>query len=455
MMMYNNKKHSLSMLFTATVLGCFSLATQAAVSPEQAARLGADLTPFGAEKAGNSDGSIPAWTGGFNDPIPGQVLGGNRLDPFADEKPLYSVTAANMDQYADKLTDGVKAMLKKYPDTYRLDVYPTHRTATAPTWVYDFTMQNALKAKLNGDDLVGAYGGIPFPIPQNGLEAMNNHRLSWRGVSWETKLNQYQITSNGNVVLTTDGILKNQMPYYFDDGSSEDFDGYFWEINLENVGPPIRAGERIVGRTNIEADKSKSYVYLTGQRRVRKLPNACCDTPTPATAGLMSFDELSVFSGRTDLFNWKLLGKKEMLIPYNENRFLQYPDDQLITGNHLNPETVRWELHRVWEVEATLAEGKRHPAVRSKYYLDEDTWQASLGDRWDSNGDLWKTLWQFNYVMPDYPGTIPQTFGFYNLLSSEAYVANVMNGKEAQRIPVERFPTSTFTGQGLARQGTR
>jgi hypothetical protein len=453
--MYNNKKHSLSMLFTATVLGCFSLATQAAVSPEQAARLGADLTPLGAEKAGNSDGSIPAWTGGFNDPIPGQVLGGNRLDPFADEKPLYSVTAANMDQYADKLTDGVKAMLKKYPDTYRLDVYPTHRTATAPTWVYDFTMQNALKAKLNGDDLVGAYGGIPFPIPQNGLEAMNNHRLSWRGVSWETKLNQYQITSNGNVVLTTDGILKNQMPYYFDDGSSEDFDGYFWEINLENVGPPIRAGERIVGRTNIEADKSKSYVYLTGQRRVRKLPNACCDTPTPATAGLMSFDELSVFSGRTDLFNWKLLGKKEMLIPYNENRFLQYPDDQLITGNHLNPETVRWELHRVWEVEATLAEGKRHPAVRSKYYLDEDTWQASLGDRWDSNGDLWKTLWQFNYVMPDYPGTIPQTFGFYNLLSSEAYVANVMNGKEAQRIPVERFPTSTFTGQGLARQGTR
>ncbi|MBJ7538649.1 DUF1329 domain-containing protein [Marinomonas transparens] len=453
--MYNNKKHSLSMLFTATVLGCFSLATQAAVSPEQAARLGADLTPFGGEKAGNADGSIPAWTGGFNDPIPGQKLGGNRLDPYADEKPLYSVTAANMDQYADKLTDGVKAMLKKYPDTYRLDVYPTHRTATAPAWVYDFTVQNALKAKLNGDDLVGAYGGIPFPIPQNGLEAMNNHRLSWRGVSWETKLNQYQITSNGNVVLTTDGILKNQMPYYFDDGSSEDFDGYFWEINLENVGPPIRAGERIVGRTNIEADKSKSYVYLTGQRRVRKLPNACCDTPTPASAGLMSFDELSVFSGRTDLFNWKLLGKKEMLIPYNENRFLQYPNDQLITGSHLNPETVRWELHRVWEVEATLAEGKRHPAVRSKYYLDEDTWQAALGDRWDSNGDLWKTLWQFNYVMPDYPGTIPQTFGFYNLLSSEAYIANVMNGKEAQRIPVERFPTSTFTGQGLARQGTR
>ncbi|WP_394181343.1 DUF1329 domain-containing protein [Marinomonas posidonica] len=453
--MYNNKKHSLSVLVASAVLGCFSMASNAAVSPEQAARLGADLTPFGAEKAGSADGSIPAWTGGYNKPIPGEQLGGKRLDPFADEKPLYTVTAANMDEYAEKLTDGVKAMLKKYPDTYRLNVYPTHRTATAPDWVYNFTAQNALKATLKGHDLEGGYGGIPFPIPKNGLEAINNHRLAWRGVSWETEINQYQITSSGKVVLTTDGLLKVQKPYYFEEGSSEEFDGYFNEINLENYGPPIRAGERIVGRTNLQADKSQSYVYLTGQRRVRKLPNACCDTPTPATAGLMSFDELSVFSGRTDVFDWKLLGKKEILIPYNENRFLQYSDDQIVSGNHINPETVRWELHRVWVVEATLAEGKRHQAVRSRYYLDEDTWQASLGDRWDSNGELWKTLWQFNYVMPEFPGTIPQTFGFYNLLSGEAYVANVMNDKSFHNKPVARFPTSTFTGQGLARQGTR
>ncbi|MDN2658606.1 MULTISPECIES: DUF1329 domain-containing protein [Neptunomonas] len=453
--MNNNKKHPLSVLVASTVLGCFSMMAHAAVSPEEAARLGADLTPFGAEKAGNADGSIPAWTGGFNQKIPGEVAGGKRADPFKDEKPLYSVTFSNMDQYADKLSDGIKAMLKKYPDSYRLDVYPTHRTAVAPDWVYDFTAQNAQKATLDGHNISGAYGGVPFPIPQSGLEVINNHRLSWKGSSWETEINQYQITSNGKVVLTTDGFLKNQMPYYFKDGSSDSFDGYFWEVNLENYGPPIRAGERIVGRTNIDADKSQSYVYLSGQRRVRKLPNACCDTPTPATAGLMSFDELSVFSGKTELFNWKLLGKKELLIPYNMNRFLQYSDEDLITGNHLNPEAVRWELHRVWVVEATLAEGKRHQAVRSVYYVDEDTWQASLGDRWDSNGDLWKTLYQFNYVMPDFPGTIARTMGFYNLLSGEAYLANVMNEKKFQSRPVERLPTSTFTGQGLARQGTR
>ena len=453
--MYKNIKHRLNVLFALVLLGGFASLSLAAVSPEEAARLGQDLTPLGGEKAGNSAGTIPAWTGGFNKPIPGEILGGKRLDPFKDEMPLYSVTAQNRAQYSEHLTDGVKAMLTKYPDTYRLDVYPTHRTAIAPQWVYDFTMQNALKAKSEGHKLIDAYGGTPFPLAKNGLEAINNHRLSWRGVSWEAAFNQYQITSSGKVVLTTDGFIKRQVPYYFKDGSSEDFNGYFEQILLENYGPPIRAGALIGGQTNLNSSKTKSYVYLAGQRRVRKLANPCCDTPTPATAGLMSFDEIGVFSGRTETFDWKLLGKKEIFLPYNQNHFLQYPDKDIFTGNHLNPDAVRWELHRVWVVEATVAKGKRHQAARSRYYLDEDTWQAMLGDRWDSKGQLWKTLWGFNYIMPEFPGTIPQTFGFYNLLSGEGYAANVMNDKAFHYRPRKRFPTSTFTGQGIARQGMR
>ncbi|MFZ4288186.1 DUF1329 domain-containing protein [Variovorax sp. HJSM1_2] len=427
----------------------------AAVTADEAAKLRSTLTPFGAEKSGNADGSIPAWTGGYATAIPGDKAGGRRSDPFKDEKPLYTVTAKNMDQYADKLTDGVKAMLKKYPDSYRLDVYKTHRTAVAPQWVYDNTLKNATRAKMDGHTPVGAYGGIPFPIPKTGVEAMWNHKLAWRGESWDVQMNQYQITANGKVVLTTDGLIRQRMPYYFEDGSVEKFDGFFWEINLVNAGPPIRAGEMIVGRQNVIEDKSTSYVYLTGQRRVRKLPNACCDTPTPASAGLMSFDEISVFAGRTDLFEWKLVGKKEILVPYNENRFLQAKDADIITGQHLNPNHVRWELHRVWVVEATLAPGKRHQAPKGTYYLDEDTWQAMLGDRWDANGQLWKTLWSFNYVMPDFPGTVQQTFGYYDLLSGQAYVSNVLNDKSYHHRATSRWPTDLFTGDGLASQGVR
>ena len=438
----------------AAALSC-AAPLMAAVTADEAAKLKTELTPLGAERAGNKDGSIPAWTGGFAGTIAGEKPGGRRGDPFKGEKPLYSVTAKNMDQYADKLSDGVKALLKKYPDSYRLDVYPTHRTALAPQWVYDNTAKNALRAKLNGDLVQGAYGGIPFPIPKSGLEAIWNHKLAWRGESWEAALNQYQLTADGKVVLTTDGLIRQRMPYYFKEGTPESFEGVFWEVNLSNSGPPIRAGEMIAGRQQIDEDNSQAYVYLTGQRRVRKLPNACCDTPTPASAGVMSFDELSVFAGTTSRFDWKLVGKKELLVPYNNNAFLQAKDSDAVHARHLNPDHVRWELHRVWVVEATLKAGARHQAPKSVYYLDEDTWVAPLGDRWDAKGQLWKTLWLFNYVMPDAPGTVQQTFGFYDLLSGTGYVANVLNDKPFHHRFTKRWATDTFTGEGLAAQGVR
>jgi hypothetical protein len=428
---------------------------QAAVTPEEAARLKTELTPLGAEKAGNKQGTIPAWTGGYTTPVPGDKPGGKRGDPFKAEKPLYSVNASNMAQHADKLTEGVKALLRKYPNTYRIDVYPTHRTAAAPQWVYDNTFRNATRAKLEDGMPAGAYGGLPFPIPKSGVEAMWNHKLVWRGSAWEADMNQYQITADGKVVLSTSGKIRQTMPYYFEGGNPESFSGVYWTINLVNDGPPIRAGEMIAGREHIDSSKSTAYVYLTGQRRVRKLPNACCDTPTPASAGLMSFDEISVFTGKTDLFDWKLAGKKEMLIPYNNNRLLQAKDADLIKGQHLNPDHLRWELHRVWVVEATLKAGQRHQAPKAVYYLDEDTWQAVLGDRWDANGQLWKTLWNLNYVMPDFPGTVQQTFGFYDLLSGQGYVSNVLNDKAFHHRPSTRWPEHLFTGDGLAAQGVR
>jgi hypothetical protein len=451
--------HTLLFRPAATVLpllalGLWALPAQAGTAAD-AARLKADLTPFGAEKAGNKDGSIPAWTGGFSGQIAGEKPGGRRGDPFKGEKPLYSVSAANMAQHADKLSDGIKALLRKYPDSYRLDVYRTHRTAMAPQWVYDNTARNTTSAELQGHAIKGAYGGIPFPVPKNGLEAIWNHKLAWRGTAWEAELNQYQLTADGKVVLTTDGLIRQRMPYYLEGGSADKFDGYYWEVNLTNAGPPIRAGEMIVGRNHVDDGKSASFVYLTGQRRVRKLPNACCDTPTPASAGLMSFDEIGVFTGKTDLFDWKLVGKKELLLPYHQNRLLGVKDAELVNGRHLDPDHVRWELHRVWVVEATLAAGQRHQAPRSIYYLDEDTWVAMLADRWDAKGQLWKTLWQFNYVMPDVPGTVQQTFGFHDLLAGHGYVANVLGDKRFQHRPTKPWPTDTFTGDGLAAQGVR
>lgn len=448
---------NLTHISLAALLAATYFPATAAVSAEEAAKLKSELTPLGAEKAGNKEGTIPAWTGGYTTPIPGDKPGGRRGDPFKDEKPLFSITGKNVDQYADKLADGTKALLKKYPD-YRVDVYKTHRTAAAPQWVYDNTLKNATRAKMDGDIPSGAYGGVPFPIPKTGAEVMWNHILRWRGTAWQWSATQYQLTSDGKAVLTTDGTAEQQMPYYFQDGSLESFvkAPEYWMIRLVNAGPPIRAGEAITGRLNMDASKDQAWVYLTGQRRVRKLPNPCCDTPTPATAGVMSFDEIETFTGRLDRFDWKLSGKKELYIPYNGNKLLQPKTDAEILGQHFaNPDHVRWELHRVWVVDATLRAGQRHQAPKSRYYCDEDTWLCVLADRWDANGQLWKTVWTHNFVAPDLPGTVAGAIGYNDLLSGAAYVGNLYNSKASQHLFKPRYPDSVFTPDAMAGEGVR
>ncbi|MDE1164863.1 MAG: DUF1329 domain-containing protein [Pseudomonas sp.] len=447
-------RNPLAVLLTAACIAQGALAATA----QEAATLKTTLTPLGAERAASADGNIPAWTGGLTTAEPGYKDGGKRGDPFASEKPLYSISAKNMAQYADKLTPGIQAMLKKYPDSYRLDVYPTHRTAAAPQGVYDATFANATNAKLT-DGAAGpmpenAQGGIPFPIPKSGVEAIWNHLLRWRGASWHANFTQYLTTADGKHVLTNDSRADMQMPWYLPDGGKKD--GTFWTIRMTNDGPPLRAGEAITGRENINADNAGVWTYLPGQRRVRRLPNACCDTPTPATAGVMSFDELYVFNGRVDRFDWKLVGKKALYIPYNSNKvFTVANPTDLLADHHLNPDDIRWELHRVWVVEATLKAGKRHVMPRSTYYLDEDTWAAVLGERYDAQNQLAKVLWTTPVVLPDMPGVVTLTNGFYDMVSGTWFTGDIFAGKNEQYRVVQAYKDSVFTPDALAGEGVR
>lgn len=431
--MMTTRKHALIAMISALALSNGALA---AVSAQEAERLQGELTPFGAERAGNADGSIPEWTGGFTDRIPGDERGGRRADPFADEQPLFTISADNMAEYADNLTPGTQALLKKYPDTFRLDVYQTHRTAAAPQWVYDNTAENATRATMNGYVPENAFGGIPFPIPQSGAEVMWNHQLRWRGGDLTHPDNWYQTLADGRRVLISDAVVEEQVPYYFEDSNLESFkddNDPFWKVFIENMGPPIRAGQALLAHEYLDQDDTQTWVYLTGQRRVRRLPNACCDTPQPASAGEMTFDELYVWTGKLDRFDWEIVGKQEMYIPYNTNGFLQpTSDEEVLDTHHWNPDHMRWEKHRVWVVEANLRDGERHQVARSRYYCDEDTWICVLADRWDANGQLWKVLWTATFVAPELPGISMGAFGLYDLIEGTTFFAQIANEKDTQ-----------------------
>jgi hypothetical protein len=297
---------------------------------------------------------------------------------------------------------------------------------------------------------------VPFPIPKSGEEAMWNHLLRQRG-SEDFLLGgrSYLVTAEGKRTLIADIDAAVRTPASTPGFKAEGWDGFYSSLRVLTNAPTIRAGEQVIARDNIDESKSEVYAYLPGQRRVRRLPNACCDSPSPVTAGITNVDDTSVWSGRLTHFDWKLAGKKELFIPYNSNAFnVPKSDADVIGERFLKPEFVRWELHRVWVVEATLKAGQRHTSPKNVYYLDEDTWQAVVADRWDAKGQLWKHSFVLPMVFPDAPMTAGTVFGFYDLLSGAFIVNNVMNEKRGQMV-YKKQADDTWLPDSMAGSGVR
>ena len=451
------------MTFQRAVIAILLLAiantfADAAVTPEEAARLKSELTPLGAEKAGNKEGTIPVWDGGYTTVSPDYRPGQPRPDPFEAERPRLTITAQNMQQYADQLSDGVKALLQRFP-SYRLDVYPTHRTAAAPQWLYDNTFKNATRAKLapnatTGSQVEGVYGGIPFPIPKEGMEAIWNHLLAWQGEAYIYNSGSYVVPANGKPVLATAAIFETQYPYYYRDGGLDSFGGNYWTSKITTTGPPFRAGEKTLAIYPV-GKSLQAWQYLVGQRRVRRAPNLEYDTPSILTSGFSFSDETRLFIGNLDRYDWKLVGKKEMFVPYNTQRFHTKKVNQVLEPPHLNPDSLRWELHRVWVVEATLAQGKRHVIPKRRFYLDEDTWQALLSDGWDAKGQLWHVGHVMPVLVPELPGVIALPYVIYDLLKDGYAASSLFNEQRRPYQVVVRWPENYFSPAALSAEGIR
>lgn len=456
-------KHS-NLYLRAALCGLLAVSqlAGAAVPTEEAARLKTTLTPFGAERAGNKEGTIPAWTGGYTEVPQGYKSGAPRPDPFGAETSLFSISAKNLDKYGDKLSDGVKALLKKYPDSYRLDVYPTHRTAAAPQWVYDNTYKNATRAATtgNGIGLEGAFGGIPFPIPKDGFEAMWNHKLHWMGETTAFTAANYLVTAEGKSVLAARLNTRVQNPYYDKGGSLETFKGANQLLRIFMTDPPFKSGEQYLIVDSINKPR-QAWQYLTGQRRVRKAPTIGYDTPDDVNSGQSYYDEAFVFYGDLDRYDWKLVGKREVYIPYNNSKYYQKtPVNQRLMAHHVNPDLVRWELHRVWVVEASLASGKRHVVHKRRFYLDEDTWAAVMGEGWDADGQLWRAQIQLPMIVPEGPFIYTGAqISVFNLLAGSWVSMGDTDWENSSTSSylklLDRLPATYFTPEAVAGEGVR
>ncbi len=445
---------------TALTLGSalamtFSLNTLAAVSAADAAQLGTTLTPMGSEQAGNSAGTIPAWTGGL------PVSTDRYADPYAGEAVLYTITASNVADYQAQLTPGQLALFTKYPDTFKMHVYPTHRSASLPESQYQFTRKNAEQAQLTdgGNGLsADTLEGTPFPIPQNGLEVIWNHMTRYRGGSLERTFVQVPVHENGNFVPVKINE-KMSWPSYLKEGRTDSDENILFYFVQEIQAPARLTGNVLLVHEaqNQIAKPRQAWLYNAGQRRVRRAPQIAYDAPGTASDGQRTSDNLDMFNGAPDRYDWKLAGKEEIYIPYNSfklaDRALKYTD--ILTPRHLNPEHTRYELHRVWKVEATLKEGARHVYAKRVFYVDEDTWQIAIVDHYDGRGQLWRVgeAHQLQYQDAQVPWLTAEVL--YDLQSGR-YLAGSLTNEEGAGFDFNaRFKHGDFTPQAIRRQGKR
>ncbi len=452
-------KKRYKVLGSAIALSLMVSSANAAVSADEAAKLGKSLTPVGAQMAGNG-GAIPAWDGGIMKAPAGYVAGGKPVNPFPEDKPEFVITAKNYKEYAANLTDGQKAMFEKYPDTYRMPVYQTRRSSGYPQFIYDESAGNATQTKLleGGNGLANYEEGVPFPLPQNGLEAIWNHIVRYRGGSVRRIVGQVTPQENGDFTLVRfqdEFTFRNKLADY-DPNKDKNVLFYFKQ---DVLSPARLAGNVLLVHETLDQVKEprKAWVYNAGQRRVRRAPQVSYDGPGTASDGLRTSDNFDMYNGAPDRYDWKLEGKQEIYIPYNsyklKNPELEY--SEIVKPGHINQDLTRYELHRVWKVTATLKEGKRHIYAKRVFYIDEDTWQASEIDHYDGRGELWRVAEAHNvmYYEQKVPWYAIETL--YDL-NSGRYLALGLDNEEdsSYEFGFERR-SSDYTPAALRRSGVR
>jgi hypothetical protein len=462
--MSNIMKKSLKKLTLASVavsLAIVSTATLAKVSSADVAKLSKELTPMGAVRGANKDGSIPSWTGGITSVPAGYTVGDHHVDPFSTDKIEYTITAANVAQYKAMLTPGQVKLFETYPDTYKMNVYQSRRSASYPEHVYQASIDNAGRTELieAGNGIENAAVGIPFPVPKDGLEAIWNHILRYRGEALTREGGQAAPTASGDYTyLGFDDQL--MLPYGMKGASADTLK----ETNIlfkfkQKVTEPARlAGTALLVHETMNQIQTprQAWTYNTGQRRVRRAPNVAYDTPGTASDGLRTTDDFDMFNGAPNRYNWTLKGKQELLIPYNDYRLhsdsLKYAD--ILQPGHINPEHVRYEKHRVWVVEANLKSDTRHTYKKRVFFIDEDSWQIAVTDIYDNRDELYRVGVAHGLNYYEVP-TQWSTLEVFHDLQSRRYIAMGLDNEAKMYDFSAKLKDISFTSSALRREGRR
>ncbi len=450
-------------LLSTLLLFLLTDAVFANVSAEQAHRLGTELTPMGANPAGNETGQIPPYTGkilGVPDWVDYEGTGTFYPNPYPDEKPLFVIDSSNVHRHREQLTTGMLEMFRLYPDTFRMPIYPSKRDTRYSDFIHRNTRINAMNAELveDGSGVVNVFGGIPFPIPQNGEELAFNNQYAPNTYATRGEIAVATVYNNGTRSLTT-RIEDRYFEFFDPEVERHAYSDLAARVMILTTSPAREKGKVILVHeySNLTKSPRNAWQYLPGTRRVRRAPTISYDYPD-GPGGLRTVDDALIFNGATDRFTWKMEGVRELYVPYNNN-LLDDPDlsyDDILGLYHINPDVMRYELHRCWVVVGELKRGKRHIYSKRRMYVDEDSWAGLLAENYDRSGQLMRANMRTMVNLYDMPGMGPRV-EIYHDLQKQAYQAvNLINEEKGPpKVVGNIWDASYFTPANLRKLGRR
>jgi hypothetical protein len=428
------KQKTNSKFLQFSLLAGLCLAGSSAAWSGDAELLGTSLTPLGSNPAASKDGSIPAWTGGITTPPAGYVKGQDHIDPFADDQVLFTITAENLETHKDRLSAGQIAMFARHPETYRMNIYPSRRSCALPQAVYDATKRNASNAKLahDGNNVEGAHIGVPFPVPKTAVELYWNHNFHWHGHRYQAKTTGANVFADGSISR----VVREDLRYnYYADPQLTPADinnrQFVWMGTWSAPAQFNGSGFSMTNTIDQIKQPREGFVFNPNIRKVvRTTPSMTTyDGPLSTSAGLRQNDNMFLFSGAPDRYDWKLNGQREIYVPYNAYKASSTSNDaaDLMTKNHLNPDFMRYELHRVWVIEATAKPGINMTFSRRTFYADEDSWIFLEADLYDNQKELVKTQHAFIKNYYEAPACVFEFDVMYDLQSGRYNVDHIKN----------------------------
>jgi hypothetical protein len=445
-------------LLSAAFLALPMMSAQAKVPPEQTARLNRDLTPLGSERAGNADGSIPAWTGGMSSPPKGigYEKGKHLPDPFFADKPLFRVDGTNTDKYDAFITRGQKALMERH-STYFMDVYPTRRSCAQPEHVYKAAVKNSATGELvaEGNGVAQAIMASPFPIPNNGLELVWNHTLRYRGYKLQRQFTAIPVNQSGDyyeITVHDDAILRWSDPQMSD---AKDLENVSILYLLQTKSPARSAGYVVLVQEtlNMAIESRRAWTYSPGTRRVRRAPTIAYDNPGTNSDGITTSDSFGGYNGAPDRFNWTVRGRSEKFIAYNNFRRVLTPYKELISKNHINQEHMRYEKHRVWEVSGKLKPKFRHVYAERVFYIDEDTKSIVATEIYDGRGQLWRVQELGGGVQYELPLCGGSGDTVYDLVVGRYLMLGLVNEEKPVDFDAQHLDANRYTPANIRRLG--